>query len=79
MLRNVFSRQSRLALSATPARAVFTWGVILSYTAAAWAFPTALPGWVWTAAGLLGFVGFAFLGRRWADKDLKLADGDKTE
>ena len=73
-LRHLFSRQSRLALVATPKRAILTWGVVLCYEAASWIWPMAMPWWGWVTASLLGIVGFAILGRRWADKDLGASD-----
>lgn len=68
-IRHLFSRQTRDALGATPWRNVLTWGVIIGWVATAWFFPTALPWWGWVLGFVIGLVGFAFLGRYWADKD----------
>jgi hypothetical protein len=70
---HLFSRQSRLALAATPGRNVFTWGVILLVIVVGFVFPGLLPWWGWLLVVLVEFVGLAWLGRRWGDKDLALA------
>ena len=68
--RHLFSRQTRLALSATPARNLFTSALLVAAIAVGWFLPDLLPWWGWLLAFLVGFVGIAFLGRFWADKDL---------
>ncbi len=74
-LRHLFGRQSMLALSATPARRILGWGELVVYLTVAWFWPTLLPWWGWILVGLASYVGFALLGRYWADKDLGLAEG----
>ncbi|WP_431278612.1 hypothetical protein [Leifsonia poae] len=76
--RHLFSRQSRLALSATPGRNLLTWGLWVAVAVAAWAWPDALPWWGWIGVLAAEIVGLAFLGRYWADKDLGLDSDDEA-
>jgi len=73
----VFSNQSRVALGATPFRNVVSWAIILGLIAASWLWSGLLPWWGWTIAYVGIFVGLAFLGRWWADKDIAAADANE--
>ena len=69
MVHHVFSRESRLALTSTFMRNVVTWGILGVWSAIGWIWPSLLPWWGWCLLALAGFVGLAYLGRYWADRD----------
>ncbi len=73
-LRDIFGRQAALAQTATPLRRLLTWGELVVFLAVVWFWPTLLPWWGWLLVGAASYVGSAFLGRYWADKDLALAE-----
>lgn len=75
-LKHLFSRQSRLALGANPARNIFSWGIIVLVVVVMFAFPGILPWWGWWIVLAAEFVGLTFLGRYWADQDLLRSESD---
>ncbi|MGO4594406.1 hypothetical protein AB4Z18_11360 [Leifsonia sp. 2TAF2] len=66
----LFSRETRLALSATPARNLISWIIVLIPLAISLIWPWLLPWWGWSLVTVVVFVGLSVLGRSWADKDL---------
>jgi hypothetical protein len=69
-LRDLFGRQSDEAFHATPMRSITTWVLAIASFAIAWSCGKLLPWWCWAFVAVAQFVGFSFLGRLWADKDI---------
>lgn len=66
---DVFRRDTRVALWATPARKAFVGMTLVAYIASGFIWPGLVSDWGWLALTVIGIVAFAFLASHWANKD----------
>jgi uncharacterized membrane protein YjgN (DUF898 family) len=73
-LRNLFARDTRRALSATPVRNFSSWAVLVAYVAFSAIWGHLLPAWGWAVATVVLVLAFWVVGSHLANKDALAAD-----
>lgn len=68
-LRDVFRRDTRVALWATGSRRALVGTCLVAYIAVGFIWPDLIPGWGWLVLTAAGIVAFAVLASHWADQD----------
>lgn len=77
-LSDVFRRDTRVALWATPGRKALVGITLVAYIASGFIWPGLVSDWGWLALTVIGIVAFAFLASHWANKDALARDQDGT-
>ena len=75
-LSNVFRRDTRVALWATPGRRALVGMTLVAYIASGFIWPGLISGWGGLALTVIGIVAFAVLASHWANKDALDRDQD---